>query len=190
MIHGLKPSLQILLLHTHTHTHTHTPRFKVRSRNFQSYSISRLPAFLLRRRGLSWVIHRAAGAGYTAARPPKSKRTDTTLHNSSKHGYSATYVFLWRVTNCVSTLLWWGVFSCIIHPGAYIPHGHFQIPLKLIPLFVINSFARFGCVAALWLSVSSVSEGVTCPKHFGCTVPRRRRDLHLIIHRAGKKLPE
>lgn len=24
-------------------------------------------------------------------------------------------------------------FSCIIHPRAYIPHGHFQIPLKLIP---------------------------------------------------------
>lgn len=78
-------------------------------------------------------------------------------------------------------------FSCIIHPGAYIPHGHFQIPLKLIPLFVINSLARFSCVAALWLSVSSVSEGVTCPKHFCCTVPRRPRDLHLIIHRAENK---
>lgn len=39
-------------------------------------------------------------------------------------------------------------FSCIIHPGAYIPHGHFQIPLKLIPPSLINSLACAGCVAA------------------------------------------
>lgn len=159
----------------------------MRSRNFQSYSVSRLPAFLLTWRGLSWVIHRAAGAGYTAARPPKSKRTDTTTTQLLQTWLLCNLCIPVACDKLCQHITLVRRFSCIIHPGAYIPHGHFQIPLKLIPLFVINSLARFSCVAALWLSVSSVSEGVTCPKQFRCTVPRRPRDLHLIIHRAENK---
>lgn len=53
---------------------------------------------------------------------------------------------MWRVTNCVSTLLDWSFFSCIIHPGASISTRTFSNPFEVNSLFVINSLARRSCL--------------------------------------------
>lgn len=48
------------------------------------------------------VIHRAVGVCYGLQQPGETTPPDRRLLQC---GYSATSVFLWRVTNCVSTLL-------------------------------------------------------------------------------------